>query len=256
MKKLICAIAASALLLTPMNDADAKRYKTIRVHTVQSNDTVTSIAKKYNITPANVKKWNALVLDATYPGDRLVTSNPNKTKPIYKRSVPSKDVMVQWFYDRMGKTRYQSYAGRWGKDTWDCSSAVYAAMIEAGYLPKQTVLGDTTTMFAQENRLFIPIKKKDVRYGDIFVLGSKVNSRGALGHTGVILNKNQIIHMGYKTAYDNGIMITGYQGFAKKPGVPTYYYRINEDFVKKIKAKDVFENSLGKPVFKYKLPSR
>lgn len=95
-----------------------------------------------------------------------------------------------------------------------------------------------------------------MRYGDIFVLGSKVNSRGALGHTGVILNKNQIIHMGYKTAYDNGIMITGYQGFAEKPSVPTYYYRINEDFVKKIKAKDVFENSLGKPVFKYKLPSR
>ncbi len=53
-----------------------------------------------------------------------------------------------------------------------------------------------------------------------------MNSRGALGHTGIILNKNQ------------------------------NYYRINEDFVKKIKAKDVFENSLGKPVFKYKLPSR
>ena len=116
--------------------------------------------------------------------------NLYNTKPIYKRSVPSKDVMVQWFYDRMGKTRYQSYAGRWAKDTWDCSCAVYAAMIEAGYLPKQTVLGDTTTMFAQENRLFIPIKKKEVRYGNIFVLGSKVNSRGALGHTGVILNKN------------------------------------------------------------------
>ncbi|WP_414050972.1 LysM peptidoglycan-binding domain-containing protein [Macrococcus animalis] len=251
MKKLICAIAAGAILLTPLNNADAKRYKTIRVHTVTAKDSVYSISKRYNITPENFKKWNALVLDATYVGDRLVTSNPKNTLPIYKRSSPSKDVMVQWFYDRMGKTSYLSYAGRWGTKTWDCSSAVYAAMIEAGYLPKQTVLGDTTTMFAQENRLFTPIKKSQVRYGDIFILGDKKNSRGPLGHTGVILSKNKIIHMGYKTATDNGIMVTGYQGFAEKPGVDTFYYRINTDYVKKIKAAGVFENSLGYPVFKY-----
>lgn len=239
------------MFITPCMHVDAaKKTAQLKIHTVQSWDTPASIAKQYHISQTSLRKWNALVLDATYAGDHLVVSNPADVQPKYTRSQPDLDTFVDWFKVRKGKVRYVSWAGRWGPDTWDCSSSLYEALIVSGYLPKQTVLGDTTTMFAQEGHLFTRIAKKNVRYGDIFISGNKENSRGALGHTGVVLSRSKIIHMAYNNADDNGIMITSYKGYAERKGVPVYYYRLNTDYAAQLKSADLFENSLSYPILK------
>lgn len=42
--------------------------------------------------------------------------------------------MIQWFKDREGKVNY-SQDGRLGPNSYDCSSAVYFALIAGGFIP-------------------------------------------------------------------------------------------------------------------------
>lgn len=131
------------------------------------------------------------------------------------------DVMIQWFKDRLGKVTY-SMDHRNGPHSYDCSSAVYSALIKAGYLPPNTWLGNTETLFALEGKLLTPVKRSELQPGDIFVAGVKGNSLGSGGHTGVYVGNNQIIHCTYSR---NGIAITPIDGYTGA-GLPVYWYRI------------------------------
>ncbi|MBM7711164.1 peptidoglycan amidohydrolase family protein [Enterococcus xiangfangensis] len=128
------------------------------------------------------------------------------------------EVMLDWFYARQGKVTY-STAYRNGPNSYDCSSAVFYSLIEAGYLSPQTWIGNTDTLFSYEGKLFKAISRNEVRRGDIFVAGKKGGSGGAFGHTGVATSNSKIIHCNYT---DNGISETV---ILNRTGDPCYWFR-------------------------------
>ena len=130
------------------------------------------------------------------------------------------DAMIKWFEDRLGKVRYSMSYLRSGPDYYDCSSAVFSALIAGGFRPKGSVLGSTETLYGLEGTLLIPINFSEVQRGDIFVAGPKGGSSGGAGHTGVYYGNNQIIHCNYA---DNGISISGIAG---RTGSPLHWYRL------------------------------
>lgn len=128
------------------------------------------------------------------------------------------EIMLDWFYARQGKVTY-SMTNRTGPNSYDCSSAIFYALIEAGYLNTGTWIGNTDTLFSYEGKLFKVISSNDVRRGDIFIAGRRGNSGGAAGHTGVATSNSTIIHCNYT---DNGISETVISG---RTGDPVYWFR-------------------------------
>lgn len=141
---------------------------------------------------------------------------PNETK-----AAGSTEGVINWFKARQGKVTYSMY-NRNGPSSYDCSSAVYYALIEAGFLPKGTAIGNTESLYALEGKLLTPISRAEVKRGDIFVSGSKGGSSGGNGHTGVFMSNSTIIHCNYGS---NGIAETSASG-GWMGGPPTYYYRL------------------------------
>ncbi|MGM0215646.1 peptidoglycan amidohydrolase family protein [Enterococcus sp. AZ109] len=128
---------------------------------------------------------------------------------------------INWFKTREGKVTY-SMANRLGPNSYDCSSAVFYALIEAGFLPAGTWPGNTESLYALEGNLLTPINRSQVQAGDIFVAGIKGGSLGADGHTGVALSNNMIIHCNYA---GNGINTTGISN--NTTYYPCHWYRLN-----------------------------
>lgn len=139
-----------------------------------------------------------------------------------------KKKLLQWFIDRQGGVTY-SMKYRGGGSSYDCSSALYSALIYAGFKPKGTKLGTTVSLWNDvgENKLMTEIKASEVQRGDIFLSGKRgAASGGANGHTGVFLNSEKIIHC---NAADNGISITN----KSRGGYPMYYFRLNDRWSEK-----------------------
>lgn len=135
------------------------------------------------------------------------------------------EIMIKWFKDREGKVTY-SQANRLGPNSYDCSSAVFFALIEGGFLPKSTNIGNTESLYGLENSLLIPISRSEVKRGDLFVSGFKGASGGNDGHTGVFLDNTNIIHC-TPAGGSAGIITTpatNWMGDYK--GLPVYYYRL------------------------------
>ena len=130
------------------------------------------------------------------------------------------DAMIKWFEDRLGKVRYSMSYLRVGPHYYDCSSAVFSALIAGRFRPKGSVLGSTETLYSLEGTLLIPIDFSEVQRGDIFVAGPKGGSSYGAGHTGVYYGDGKIIHCNYA---DNGISITGIAG---RTGSPLHWYRL------------------------------
>ena len=131
------------------------------------------------------------------------------------------ELFVKWMKSREGKVRY-SQARREGPNYYDCSSSVSSAAKFAGLFPKSVGLPTTGTLWAWGNAgtYFHQINQSEIQYGDIFV--SRYNNKG---HTGVILDKNTIIHC---TLYGsiNGIVTTKLNGWT---GPNVRFYRWNEN---------------------------
>ncbi|MGM0216339.1 phage tail tip lysozyme [Enterococcus sp. AZ109] len=125
--------------------------------------------------------------------------------------------MIQWFKDREGKVNY-SQSSRLGPTGYDCSSAVYFALIAGGFIPSGSMgwtgsLHDTTLPAISKK-----ISRADCRRGDIFLSKYWANE----GHTGVFLDNSTIIHC---NAYNGTISTTvanGRMGYD-----PIEYYRLN-----------------------------
>lgn len=133
----------------------------------------------------------------------------------------STESLINWFKARQGKVTY-SRSSRMGPNSYDCSSAVYFALIEAGFLPKGTAIGNTESLFRLEGSLLKLISRSEAKRGDIFVSGKKGSSGGSNGHTGVFVSNNRIIHC---TSGLNGIGETDAAG-GWLGGPPTYCYRL------------------------------
>lgn len=149
---------------------------------------------------------------------KQVEIEEDKKKPAPNSKI---ELFVKWMKSREGKVRY-SQARREGPNYYDCSSSVSSAAKFAGLFPKSVGLPTTGTLWAWGNAgtYFHQINQSEIQYGDIFV--SRHNGKG---HTGVILDKNTIIHC---TLYGsiNGIVTTKLNGWT---GPNVRFYRWNEN---------------------------
>lgn len=149
---------------------------------------------------------------------KQVEIEEDKKKPAPNSKI---ELFVKWMKSREGKVRY-SQARREGPNYYDCSSSVSSAAKFAGLFPKSVGLPTTGILWAWGNAgtYFHQINQSEIQYGDIFV--SRHNGKG---HTGVILDKNTIIHC---TLYGsiNGIVTTKLKGWT---GPNVRFYRWNEN---------------------------
>ncbi|MBP1045084.1 hypothetical protein I6N96_02240 [Enterococcus sp. BWM-S5] len=118
--------------------------------------------------------------------------------------------MLQWMADRQGRVTY-SMNSRLGPASYDCSSAVYFALVAGGFLPSGT-MGNTDSLFGHlEANGWQKLPEVngyiDAKRGDIFIWGVRGASGGAAGHTGIFTDKDNIIHCNY--GY-NGITVNNH----------------------------------------------
>ena len=132
------------------------------------------------------------------------------------------EAMIKWMTDRLGKITY-SMTIRLGPNSYDCSSAVYSALIAGGFLPEGTWLGNTETLFGLEGTLLVPINRNEVRRGDLFVAGRKGHSLGSGGHTGIATSSSDFIH----TTHPQGMVTGKIDTYLQYTDLPTYWYRLS-----------------------------
>lgn len=127
---------------------------------------------------------------------------------------------IAWMESKRGKVTY-SMAHRNGPHSYDCSSAVYFALHDAGF--KATRIGNTETMFVDLPALgWKEVPKNafggyDAKRGDIFIWGRRGASAGAFGHTGFFVDPDNIIHCNY--GY-NGITVNNHDVIWNANGRP------------------------------------
>ncbi|EOL50933.1 peptidoglycan amidohydrolase family protein [Enterococcus caccae] len=142
--------------------------------------------------------------------------------------------MIKWMTDRKGKVTYSMNA-RLGPNSYDCSSAVYFALISGGFF-KSSAMGNTDTLFTHlENSGWSKVPANGsgnypAKKGDIFIWGNRGASGGAAGHTGMFIDdQDNIIHCNY--GY-NGITINDHDtiwGINGCPAITIYRYGKNID---------------------------
>nr|DAV76437.1 MAG TPA: peptidoglycan hydrolase [Caudoviricetes sp.] len=139
----------------------------------------------------------------------------------------NKEAIINWFNARKGRVTY-SMADRNGPASYDCSSAVYHALIEAGFLPQGYRIGNTDSLFNDleaHGWKQVPVNANgdaDTHRGDIFIWGKRGASGGAFGHTGVILDDaGNIIHC--SSGYDD-IHVDNHDWLWELNGCPAYTF--------------------------------
>jgi hypothetical protein len=120
------------------------------------------------------------------------------------------EAAIAWFQNRAGAVTY-SMDYRNGPGSYDCSSSVYYALMDAGINTSGKV-GNTETMFSdlpawgfrevQATAAGIPAQR-----GDIFIWGDPGSSAGAAGHTGIFVDSDNILHC---NAGYNGITLNNH----------------------------------------------
>lgn len=116
---------------------------------------------------------------------------------------------IQWFKDHHHSKGYHySMTQRYGNPNFDCSSAVFYALIAGGFLDKNQSIGNTETLFAlaRQGKFKEVYNYSEIQKGDIFIRGGEGTSAGAGGHTGMFIDKSTIIHSNYT---NDGISING-----------------------------------------------
>lgn len=163
-------------------------------------------------------------------------------------------VAIKWFEEREGKTTYSQDAGsRKGPLQYDCSSAIYMALV-AGGAGKTSGDYPVSTETEHEWLLQNGFNKvyegkwgdkgdvKEVKKGDIIIWGTKGSSGGDLGHTMIMYDNETIIH---SSAGHNGIARDTYSKYRDEATdhQTVYVYRysgstnFSEDDVEKIETK-------------------
>lgn len=132
------------------------------------------------------------------------------------------ETSIRWMSDRVGKVTY-SMDYRNGPNSYDCSSAVYYALmaggaISAGWAVNTEYMHDWLIrngyVLVAENKPF------DAKRHDVFIWGKRGYSSGEGGHTGIFVDNVNIIHCNFKR---NGITIDDYNKVSR--GMYYYLYR-------------------------------
>ena len=139
-------------------------------------------------------------------------------KPTTAQTNNKIEKMIAWFKSREGKVGY-SMARRNGPHSYDCSSAVFFAAKHAGILPSSQWIGSTLTLLSMAGRQLQEINRNQIQRGDIFVSGT---TAGAGGHTGVVLDRNRIIHCNWGS---RGIATTKIAGWTGGPPVRWFRFK-------------------------------
>ncbi|MGM0241229.1 peptidoglycan amidohydrolase family protein [Enterococcus sp. AZ103] len=176
------------------------------------NPNAKGIGSHYYTTNTSERKW---LMDSGWKSESIAWFSVGSRSKV--------DKLVDWFYVRqdIGITYSMLIPQRNGPKQYDCSSAVYSALIEAGYLPPGTTLGNTSTLSWLNGSVLTEISRSEVRKGDIFISGDQGNSNGAAGHTGVASSNTTIVHC---NGADNGISETQIEG--RTGPTPTKWYRL------------------------------
>lgn len=228
---------------TTSKPSDTPTQAAQQTHTVGRGEYLYAIARQYGVSVSQLSEWNNLTTSSViHPRDQIIVSNPNASgnqSPDTPQDTEDKEAndteavdsankqaVIDWFQEREGQVTY-SMTNRTGPDSYDCSSAVFYALMAGGYLDDGTWPGTTESLYALEGSLLTPISRDEVQAGDLFVAGYKGSSLGAGGHTGLALSNSSIIHANYS---DNGISTTPIEGYTSYSGMPTYWYRLNEAF--------------------------
>lgn len=129
---------------------------------------------------------------------------------------------IAWMEARRGKVTY-SMDYRNGPNSYDCSSAVYYALMSAGAVSAGWAVNTEYEHDWLLKNGFNLIAENSVfraQRGDIFIWGKRGQSAGAGGHTGIFVDSNNIIHCNYAR---NGITVDGYLDIARASGNKYYY---------------------------------
>jgi hypothetical protein len=129
---------------------------------------------------------------------------------------------IAWFNARKGRVFY-SMINRNGPKSFDCSSAIYYALIEAGVFPSSIVIGNTDSLFGDlERHGFSRVQASlsgyvAARRGDIVLWGVRGQSGGSKGHVMLFVDAANIIHC--SSGY-NGIAISNHDMLNRLNGSP------------------------------------
>ena len=163
---------------------------------------------------------------------------------------------LKWFdnhHRHKGNYPY-SMVRRYRNPGFDCSSAVYYALIAGGVLPKDTHIGNTETLFMLNGKYLDEIfDYKDVRAGDIFIRGGQGTSAGAGGHTGMFYKKDGIVHSNYSNngiSYNDNSSYIGYYLDRRRSWNERYFRPRYKGANKPGKRKNI-KTSTGKKLIKY-----
>lgn len=136
------------------------------------------------------------------------------------------ETAIAWMSARKGKVSY-SMDYRNGPDSYDCSSSIYYAFMEAGAVSAgwavnteyehQWLMDNGYTLIAENTPW-------DAQRGDVFIWGRRGYSSGAGGHTGIFIDENNIIHCNYRF---DGITVNDHDDIWMYAGRPYFYvYRL------------------------------
>ena len=129
---------------------------------------------------------------------------------------------IAWMEARRGKVTY-SMDYRNGPNSYDCSSAVYYALMSAGAISAGWAVNteyEHDWLIKNGFKLIAENSVFAAQRGDIFIWGKRGQSAGAGGHTGIFVDSNNIIHCNYAR---NGITVDGYLATARAAGNKYYY---------------------------------
>ena len=129
---------------------------------------------------------------------------------------------IAWMEARRGKVTY-SMDYRNGPNSYDCSSAVYYALLSAGAISAGWAVNteyEHDWLLKNGFKLIAENSVFAAQRGDIFIWGKRGQSAGAGGHTGIFVDSNNIIHCNYAR---NGITVDGYLAIARASGNKYYY---------------------------------
>lgn len=141
-----------------------------------------------------------------------------------------------------------SMGDRMGANSRDCSSSVYESLNKAG---ANLAIGNTDSLFRDLPNLGFSKTNAPYAYGDIFVWGIENQSGGAAGHTGIFLDKENVIHCNYTA---NGVSIDNYNTIHSYSNPPATVFRLagqsgepvtepTKDAAKKENTKENMDNS-------------
>ncbi|MGT2895895.1 lysin [Streptococcus phage Javan173] len=136
------------------------------------------------------------------------------------------ETAIAWMSARAGKVTY-SMDYRNGPNSYDCSSAVYYALmaggaISAGWAVNTEYMHDWLIKNGYE--LIAENQAFTAQRGDVFIWGRRGQSSGAAGHTGMFVDGDNIIHCNWSA---KGISVTDHDVSWSYAGRPYYYiYRL------------------------------